>query len=155
MTSSVTPSKQLHTHTEIHTHINSIHTQVQTQLLLETYTQILVNRVVIHKNIGYMYIYIYIRSESESCSVMSVSLQPHGLYSPWNSPGWNTGVGSLSLLQGIFPNQGSNPGLLHCRRILYQLSQREAHVYIYIHTHIHTHTNHTHKRHIHTHPNYK
>ena len=50
------------------------------------------------------------------------SLQPHGLYSPWNSPGQNTGVGSLSLLQGIFPAQGSNPGLPHCRRILYQLS---------------------------------
>ena len=36
------------------------------------------------------------------------------------------GVGSLSLLQGIFPNQGSNPGLPHCRQILYQLSHREA-----------------------------
>ena len=46
------------------------------------------------------------------------------LYSPWNSPGQNTGVGSLSLLQGIFPTQGSNPGLLHCRRILYQLSHK-------------------------------
>ena len=44
------------------------------------------------------------------------------LYSPWNSPSQNTGVGSLSLLQGIFPIQGSNPGLLHCRPILYQLS---------------------------------
>ena len=43
-------------------------------------------------------------------------------YSPWNSPGQNTGVGSLSLLQVIFPTQGSNPGLPHCRRILYQLS---------------------------------
>ena len=53
---------------------------------------------------------------------MSDSLQPHGLYSPWNSPGQNTGVGSLSLLQGIFPTQESNQGLLHCRRILYQLS---------------------------------
>ena len=41
---------------------------------------------------------------SESCSVISHSLQPRGLYSPWNSPGQNTGVGSLSLLQGIFPN---------------------------------------------------
>ena len=37
------------------------------------------------------------------------------IYSPWNSPGQNTGVGSLSLLQGIFPIHGSNPGLLHCR----------------------------------------
>ena len=42
--------------------------------------------------------------------------------SPWNSPGQNIGVGSLSLLQGIFPTQGLNPGLSHCRQILYQLS---------------------------------
>ena len=48
----------------------------------------------------------------ESCSVVSDSLQPHGLFSPWNSPDQNTGVGSLSLLQGIFPTQGWNPGLL-------------------------------------------
>ena len=41
---------------------------------------------------------------------MSDSLWPHGLYSSWNSPGQNTGVGSLSLLQGIFPTQGLNPG---------------------------------------------
>ena len=47
-----------------------------------------------------------------------------GLYSPWNSPGQNTGVGSLSLLQGIFPSQGLNPGLPHCRQILYQLSHQ-------------------------------
>ena len=42
----------------------------------------------------------------------------------WNSLGQNTGVGGLSLLQGIFPTQVSNPGLLHCRRILYQLSHK-------------------------------
>ena len=59
---------------------------------------------------------------SESHSVVSDPLRSHGLYSPWNSPGQNTGVGSLSLLQGIFPTQGSNPGLPHGRRILYQLS---------------------------------
>ena len=53
---------------------------------------------------------------------MSDSLQPHGLYTPWNSPGQNTGVGSLSLLQGIFQTQESNWDLLHCRLILYQLS---------------------------------
>ena len=63
-------------------------------------------------------------SESESHSVVSDSLWPHGLYGPWNSPGQNTGVGSLSLFQGIFPAQGLNPGLLHCRRILYQLSHK-------------------------------
>ena len=45
-------------------------------------------------------------------------------YSLWNSPGQNTGVGSLSLLQGTFPTQGSNPGLLHCGRILNQLSHK-------------------------------
>ena len=55
---------------------------------------------------------------------MSDSLRPHGLYSPWNSPGQNTRVGSRSLLQGIFPTQGSNPGLLHCRWILYQLNHK-------------------------------
>ena len=98
--------------------------------------------------------------ESERCSVVSDSLRPHGLYSPWNSPGQNTGVGSLSLtpgylpnpgmespalradsypaepqekpknarvgglslLQGIFPTQKSNRGLLRCRQIPYQLS---------------------------------
>ena len=61
-------------------------------------------------------------SEKESRSVVSDSLRPRGLYSPWASPGQNTGVGSLSLLQQIFPTQGSNPGLLFCRQILYQLS---------------------------------
>ena len=108
----------------------------------------------------------YTRSPSESCSVVSDSLQSHGLYSSRNSPSQNTGVdsispspgdlpnpsieprssalqadsspaepqgnskntgvGSLSLLQGIFPTQGSNPGLLHCRWILYQLSHKES-----------------------------
>ena len=48
------------------------------------------------------------------------TLRPQGLQSPWDSPGQNTGVGSLSLLQEIFPTQGSNPDLPHCRRILYQ-----------------------------------
>ena len=61
---------------------------------------------------------------SASCSVMSNSLQPHGLYSPWNSLGQNTGMSSLSLVQGIFSTQESNPGLPHCRQILYQLSHK-------------------------------
>ena len=55
---------------------------------------------------------------------MSNSSRPHGLHSPWNSPGQNTGVGSLSLLQETSPTQGSNPGLSRCRRILYQLSHQ-------------------------------
>ena len=46
------------------------------------------------------------------------------LYSSWNSPGQNTGVGSLSLLQEIFPTQGSNAGLSHCGQILHQLSHQ-------------------------------
>ena len=64
-----------------------------------------------------------LQSESESCSVVSDSLQPHW-YCPWNPPGQNAGVGSLSLLQGIFLTQGSNPGLPHCRWILYQLTHK-------------------------------
>ena len=100
------------------------------------------------------------RPESESLSVVSDSWRPHGLHSLWNSPGQNTGVGSLSLLQGIKPRspslqvdslpaepqgkpkntgvgslsllqgifltQGLNRGLLHCRRILYQLRYQES-----------------------------
>ena len=61
---------------------------------------------------------------SEIRSAISNSFWPHGLHSPWNSPGQNTGVSSLSLLQGIFLTQGSNPGLPHCRWILYQLSHK-------------------------------
>ena len=62
-----------------------------------------------------------------SCSVVSDSLWPHGLQParllcPWDSPGRNTGVGCHALLQGIFPTQGLNPGLLLCTQILYRLS---------------------------------
>ena len=62
-----------------------------------------------------------------SHTVMSDSLSSHGLkpsllLCPWNSPGKSTGVGSHSLLQGLVPTQGSNPGLTHCRQILYNLS---------------------------------
>ena len=56
----------------------------------------------------------------------SDSLRPHRLYSPRNSPGQNTGVGSLSLLQGTVPTQGLNPSLLRCRQILYQLSHKRS-----------------------------
>ena len=57
---------------------------------------------------------------TQSCPILC---GPMG-YSPWNFPGQNTGVGTLSLLQGIFPTQGSNPGLPHCRHIIYQLSHK-------------------------------
>ena len=62
--------------------------------------------------------------ESKSHSFVSNSLQPHGLYSPWNSPGQNTGVGSRSPLKEIFPTQELNPDLPHCRQILYQLTHQ-------------------------------
>ena len=104
-----------------------------------------------------------------SRSVLSESLQPHGLQPasllyPWNSPGKNTGVGTHFLLQGIFPTQRSNPGLLHCRQIVYQRATREARrpdklcsplfhfpspfpytakapTHVQTHTHTHTHSN--------------
>ena len=63
--------------------------------------------------------------ESQSCSTLRPHrLQPARFLCPWNSPGKNTRVGCHSLLQGIFPTQGSNPGLPRCRRILYHLSHQ-------------------------------
>jgi len=69
------------------------------------------------------------QSQSESRSLISDSLQPLGLYPtrllcPWKLPGKNTGMGSHFPLWGIFPTQGSNPGLLHFRQILYCLSHQ-------------------------------
>ena len=66
-------------------------------------------------------------------SLSRVSLRPHGLsparlLRPWNSPGKNTGMGCHALLQGIFPTQGSNLGLLHFRQILYCLSHQGSQV---------------------------
>ena len=71
------------------------------------------------------------KSESVSCSVVSDSLRPHGLLParllwPWDSSGKNTGVGCHSLLQGVFWAEGSNPGLLYWRQILYSLRHRGA-----------------------------
>ena len=51
-----------------------------------------------------------------------MDLYPTKLFCPWNSPSKNTGVGCQSLLQGVSATQGSNPGLLHCRQILYYLN---------------------------------
>ena len=63
-------------------------------------------------------------SQSASRSFVSDSLQTHPLYSPWNSLDQNTGVCSISLLQGIFPTQGLKPTLPHCRQILNQFNHR-------------------------------
>ena len=65
--------------------------------------------------------WMFTQRESES---RSVTLCDPMDYTVWNSPGQNSGVGSLSLLQGIFPTQGSNPSPPHCRQILYQLSHK-------------------------------
>ena len=65
--------------------------------------------------------YTIIFKVTRSCLILCNLI---GLYSPWNSPGQNTGVGSLSLLQGIFLTQGSNPCLPCCRQILYQVSHK-------------------------------
>ena len=55
---------------------------------------------------------------------MSNSLRPHGLLCPWGFPGKKTGVGCHFLLQEVFPTQGLNPGLPHCRQTLYHLSHQ-------------------------------
>ena len=67
------------------------------------------------------------------CLVVFDSLRPHGLQParllcPWNSPGKNIGVGCHALLQGIFPTQGSNPGLPHCSRFFTSWATREIHI---------------------------
>ena len=69
-----------------------------------------------HTFIKYIYSHIYVR--------LFVTPWPHGLYMEFSRP--ETGVGSLTLLQGIFPTQGLNPGLPHCRQILYQLCHKES-----------------------------
>ena len=74
-------------------------------------------------------------SESINHSAVSNSMRLHWvqatrLLCPWNSPGKNTGVGSHSFFQEIFPTQDSNPGLLHCRQILYRLSHQESLVFV-------------------------
>ena len=71
-----------------------------------------------------------LKSKSAIHSVLSDSLQPQELQParplcPWDSPGKNTGVSCHSFLQGIFLTQGLNPGLLHCRQILYHQSSEE------------------------------
>ena len=62
------------------------------------------------------------------------------LLCPWNSSGKNTEVDFHAFLQGIFPTQGWNPSLLHCRWILCCLSHKGSHIYVYVCTHTHTHT---------------
>ena len=77
----------------------------------------------------------YFESVSRSAvsdSLPPLGLQPSRLLCPQNSPGKNTGVGSNSLLQGTFLTQGWNPGLLHCRWILYWLSHQGSEIPYYV-----------------------
>ena len=76
----------------------------------------------------YIYICIFVYYEKWKLLSRVWLVATHRQYSPRNSLGQNTGVGSLSRLQGIFPTQGSNPGLPHCRWILYQLSHKGSQV---------------------------
>ena len=77
------------------------------------------------KNQGWIWSVGMARSRSSKVKVTQPCLSLcDPMDSPWNSPGQNTGVCSLSLLQGIFPTQGLTSGLLHCRQILHQLSQK-------------------------------
>ena len=129
-----------HTHTNTHTHeivhsdISSYNTKLETILENALYlcngklfsnkkrtSEKHLKEFMIHAA-KWMTFKNILREISEHCSVVFNSLWPHGVYSPWKSPGQDTGVGSLSLLQGIFLTQELNQGLLHCRRILYQLS---------------------------------
>ena len=124
--------------------------------------------------------WLHLVNERAGHSVVSDSLQPHGateelsgLLCRWDLPGKNSAVGNHSHLQGVFLTQGSNPGLLHCRHILYHLShwgspfcreqkmcasQRCTHICIYnvyIHTYTsftHTHTGYTHMGYTHAFP---
>lgn len=68
--------------------------------------------------------------KSESHSVVSDSLRPRGLYTPWNSPGQNTGVGSRSLLQGVFPTQGLKSVALLKKRKWEEWKQWLSHCFI-------------------------
>ena len=77
-------------------------------------------------------LYPYVCVCLASQSIRPHRLWPNKLFCLWNSPGKNTGVGSHFLLQGIFLTQRSNPGLLHCRQILYCLSHQGSSDVVYV-----------------------
>ena len=81
-----------------------------------------------------VFMHVYAMSVTQSCPTLCDPMTcPTRLLCPWDSPGKNTGVGSHSLLQGIFPTQGLNPGLLPCRQILYHLSHQGSPCYTSVH----------------------
>ena len=82
------------------------------------------NKILHRKIISKMYLKYLGVLVSQSCPTLCdpIDHRPTRLLCPWNTPGKNAGVGCHALLQGIFPTNGSNPGLLHCWQILYHLS---------------------------------
>ena len=90
-----------------------------------THTHIFFSHIIFHCGLSQDIEYSSFCYTRGLCCLWKWKLLSHvWLFATQNSPGQNTGVGSLSLLQGIFPIQGSNPGLAHCRWILYQLSPK-------------------------------
>ena len=73
-----------------------------------------------------MFDYMWVCLVAQLCPTLCdpTGYSPPGSSVHWDSPGKNTGVGCLALLQGFFPTQGLNLGLLHCRQILYDLSHQ-------------------------------
>ena len=111
------------------------------QLMILILSQTKINSTILMlKYFGTILIYLIDQQwKWKSFSCAQDSLQPQVLYSPRNSPGQNTGMGSRSLPQGIFPTQGLKPGLPQCRRILYQLSYKgrpSYRLYLYERDHI-------------------
>ena len=74
---------------------------------------------------------VYVLSHIPLCVTHPVDCSPPGSSVHGDSPGKNSGVGCHTLLQGIFPTQGLNPGLPHCRQIPYQLIHQEAYSWVY------------------------
>ena len=101
-----------HTHRDTHGHTHrDTHGHTHAEIYTQTHTQ---------SNHSPKPVKVKVKV-AQSCSTLCNHMD---CISPWNSPCQNTRVGSLYLLQGIFPTQGSYPGLPHCRRILYQLSHK-------------------------------
>ena len=103
--------------------------QIVTFHSTEEETHLIRSLVIYFKDFFILILYVKVKVRvAQSCLTMCDPMD----YSPWNSQGQNSGMDSHSSLQGIFPNQGSNPGFPHCRSILYQLSQKGNHFYMYV-----------------------
>ena len=107
-------------------------TDQENVIYISTYIYIYIDMYMSHYiphiySISYVYIYTHSVLLAQSCPTLCepTDCSPPCLLSPWSSPGKNTGVGYHLLLQGIYPTQGLNPALLHCRHIY-------THIYIIV-----------------------